>query len=332
MAQPEFAPSTYPGTVVSFEDQQRRAAMRDLEAQRAAFAEAEAEDQRVRARMARLEAALGLKLGQAMPTASELNVDVTGLQPARARLVCGGAWIERERAEIVALEGKLAAFMVSLGAPAATKAEIERAEGLVSTALRKFFNGGSVGTPPDMRKVEREALVEKLAADDATAAEIAGGLMAEVEEQIEVQREFVTRLEQRLDVWRGNVLIEVGQPIAAKIDRLMQDLKGEVAALVALGCVVTDGSLRSIADGTRISLGVNKLPYDIAAAEGLSVPGGDQVEPITAEWRAALRKIEKDSRAPISPPRSRVILPPPKAKPAAEPVFEFRDYRDGMIG
>jgi hypothetical protein len=340
-----------PSSVVSWDEVQGQRSAAALEARKRAFAQMEVDAQRARERAGRIEAGLRERLSQAMPAAGDLGVAVTGLAAARERLVCGLAWCEQERQQIAVLEGKLAAFVTSLGAPAATKQEIEHAEGLVAAALRKFFHDGSRGAPPDLQTVAREALVAKLAEQDAMAAEIAGGLLRECEEEIEVQRAFVARLEKRVAGWRADALVEVGQPIATRVQKLLDDLRLEVAALSALG-QVAGGSLRAITDGAKIYLGCS-LPYDIEGADGMPVPGGERVEPIASEWRAALSKIEADPRATVSAPRSRKILPVPKAKPAiiervvqmvkppkpaAEPVpedfsgmFEFVDHA-GPLG
>ena len=219
--------------------------------------------------------------------------------------------------------------------------------------MRRFFDNGSAGGSPDLKAVERAALMERLEAEDKEAAKIADGLLVEAEEEIEVQRAFVERLEGRIAGWRSDALVEVGQPVAAKIDKLLHDLRLEMATMTALG-QVAGGALSSIAGGTRISLGVT-LPFEIEGAGGMDVPGDGRVEPIASEWRSALAKITADPRATVSAPRSRAILPVPKALPAIvekvvqlvapapkplpelepEPdygTFEFRDYRNGPFG
>jgi hypothetical protein len=303
---PPLAPGWLPET--------ERRAIEAREAHRLAWEANEASFRLHQERVARMEAGLAEKLAAPMPSASELGVDAAGLQPARSRLVTGLKWVESERGRIAELETKRDAFMAALGAPEATQAELQRAESLVATALRRFFSNGSVGSPPDLQSVARQELLDRLAEQDARAAEITGGLLDEIESEIEVQRNYVARLEGRIAGWRSDALVEVGTPVALRIQKLLDELKLEMACMSALG-QVAGGALGSIADGTKINIGV-AVPYAIEGSSGMDVPGGGRVEPIAAEWRAALAKITEDPRATVSAPRSRVILPVPKALPA----------------
>jgi hypothetical protein len=323
MPEMEFNEATYPdgsrpiampSLAPAWLSEPERRAAEAREAHRLAWEANEAAHRQYEQRMTRLEGALRVKLAAPMPAPAELGVDVSGLEPARAKLVTGLRWVEIERDKIAVLEAKRDAFMAALGAPKATKEEIARADGLVRTAFKRFFNNGSTGEAPDLKAVERAALKERLEAEDKEAAKIADGLLAECEEAIEVQRNYVTRLEGRIAGWRSAALAEVGTPVAARIQKLLDALRLEMACMTALG-QVAGGSLGSIAGGTKINIGVT-LPYDIAGSSGLPVPGGERVEPITSEWRATLAKITADPRATVSAPRSRVILPLPKPMPA----------------
>jgi hypothetical protein len=268
---------------------------------------AEAESARAREHEAAIEARLRDRLSAGTPSAAELKVDVAGLGPARSRLVVGRAWIAKEAEAIPVLEERLAAFERTLGMPEQTRDALAEIETSVGDAIRRHYAAGSPrGGEPDLRKAERDLLIEKLALEDALAAEVSSGLLREAEIEIEVQRRLVSALEGRLPRWESDCLVEIGAAIGPKVSRLVDELRAELSVLTALGQVVDPRSdLRHVAGGAKMALGV---PWPWGDLD-LEVPGGKRVRSIVGQWEKIKAAIEADPRANVTAPGDRTILP-----------------------
>jgi hypothetical protein len=310
----------------------------------------------------RVEDAAREKLSQGMPAASSLGIDVGDLSPARRRLVIGRAWIAREAEAIPVLEERRAAFLKSLGMPATTRQELQLIESSVGAAVKAFYEAGSPEEGlPDLRKHEREVLIERLSLEDALAGEVSNGLLEEAETQIEVQRRLVAALEERVPRWESDCLVEIAGTIGPKVKRLVGELRAELSVLTALGQCAAGSDFRHIAGGTKLALG---CPWPWGEEPDLEVAGGDRVSKIVREWRRVLTVLREDPRAKIVGPGSREVLPAkiaaietaaadlaPKAvgilkrvaqaitpaaqRPAAEPEpaalpYTFTDYHDAV--
>jgi hypothetical protein len=270
---------------------------RKRELWRLAATAAAAESEHTRQRDAVVAAATRERLS-AMPTAAQLGVDVSGLGTARARLIIGRAWIEAEQAKIPALEQRRDAFMRALAMPEATRAELAAVESQATGALREFYDAGSAGELPDLHRAEREVLIERLALEDALAAECSAGLLDEAEIAIATQHRLLAELEGRVEGWISALLVETAAAIAPKVERLVDELRSELAVVVALGQVVEGRSdLRHVAGGTTLALGV-PLWGDI----DLEVPGGEKVWRHAEAWRAVRDALAADARAVVNAP------------------------------
>lgn len=328
----------------------RAAYKRAVEQAAAESAAAQAFDERV-------SASVRGKLAGGLPSAKDLGVDVKGQPPARERLLRGLGWIERLKGEAASAAARRAAHLQSLGAPQPTRDALAEIETAVGDAIRKQYASGSVGPAPDTQKSVREELLARLAEQDALAAEISGGLLAAEEIEIAALGRAVEELEQRVPRWQSDVLVEIGGAVGPKVKRLVEELRGELGVICALGQVVDERSdLRHVARGTKMALGV---PFEMDV--DMEVPGGARVGPIVAQWEKIRAAIAKDPRASVTAPGSRQILPekiaaietaaadlapkavgilkrvaqaitpaapkPPEPEPAALP-YEFNTYHD----
>jgi hypothetical protein len=331
----------------------------EREASRKAFQQAQEENERARQRDAAVDAATREKLEAGMPTARALGVDVDGLGAARARLIVGKAWIEHQRAKIPALEEKRDAFLRALAMPDQTRAELAAVESKTTLALRKFYDAGSKGEMPDLHRAEREVLVERLALEDALAAECSAGLLEQAEVEIGTQHRLVAELEGRIEGWITAVMIETCAAVAPRVAKLVGELRTELSVVTALG-QVAGGDLRHVAGGATLALGV-PWPWDDL---DLEVPGGDRVRKIVAQWEKVRAALASDPRAIVNAPiatresiaeRAAAIVepvvapvstvrrllgrgsPPPVPKVEPKPVpttkdlgYTFTEYRDSL--
>jgi hypothetical protein len=326
---------------------------------RRAYDAAHAESERARQRDASVATATRDALDAGMPSASSLGVDISGVGMARARLIIGRAWIEHERSKIPELEQKRDAFVRALAMPDRTQAELAEIESKTTGALKQFYDGGSKGELPDLHRAEREVLIEKLALEDALAAECSAGLLEQAEVEIATQHRLVAELEDRTDDWLDAVIIEMH--VAATEPKLVapvEVIRCEIASTTAVAQVVKRRDLQFIAAGTRLGLGVPLFP-----GVDLEVPGGDRVQKLMGQWRKVRDALASDPRAlvnaplatresiaekvaaivaPVVSPVSAVkrLLgrgsPPVKVEPKPVPVvpqelgYEFNTYRDSL--
>jgi hypothetical protein len=160
--------------------------------------------------------------------------------------------------------------------------------------------------------------------EDALAAECSAGLLDQAEIEIATQHRLVEELTGRIEGWISALLVETASAIAPKVERLVDELRAELAVVVALGEVVEDRSpLRHVAGGTKLALGV-PLWADI----DLEVPGGDRVRKLVAQWEKMRDALASDPRAVVNAPlatretlaeRAAAMLEPVVA-PVASPV------------
>jgi hypothetical protein len=287
-------------------------------AHRAAYEQAEAQTEAWRAREGKIEERARGLLSGGMPSAKELGIDVTGLGQARARLLIGKAWIAKVRGEVPGLIERRDAFLRALGAAAETRSELQQVQSAVGLVIRQYYDAGSQGPAPDIRKGERDVLVEKLALEDALAAEVSNGLLEESEIEIAACERAVAELEGRSEGWLTAATIEVGAaPIGERVRALVSELVQELALVTGLASLADPGSdLANVRGGARVSLGI-AMPWGDSTAE---VPGGAAVSRIADEWRDIRSAIERDARAKVVAPRAREILPPPSEVFEPEPV------------
>ncbi len=84
----------------------------------------------------------------APPSASELDIDITDLSPARAQLVCYLAWVDRKRESLRALS-KVGATPSPHGRPAVTETESAELQGVKARGLIDWMLRGGRAQGPD---------------------------------------------------------------------------------------------------------------------------------------------------------------------------------------
>ena len=145
------------------------------------------------------------------PSAEELGIDVTDLQPKRARLVRFVAWLDRCRQELQTLENGRAAFLEALGVPAVTEARLRKLiEADTSNFLAWMRAGGTGTTKKQARTFERQRLEQQLANDRHTA-EVSRAALDQIETDIDGkrvmrEREVRAEIDSRFEFGHGLVL------------------------------------------------------------------------------------------------------------------------------
>jgi hypothetical protein len=187
----------------------------------------------------RLQALAEVVREQDPPSADELDVDVDGLPPARARLVRFAAWQRSLQEQLDSQETGRAAFMEQMGAPARTEEKIAQLiEADTSNFLRWLRNGAAALTKPQVRAFEREALEKRLAGDHHEA-EIARAALKRLEEDAAVLRRQIEILRRRQpDLVRDVLLEEASAGAGARYEAARQAMEAALTELLGLAHVV----------------------------------------------------------------------------------------------
>jgi hypothetical protein len=173
-----------------------------------------------------------------------------------------------------------------------TRAELAVVASSVGEAVKAFYAAGSEGSPPDLRKGERQVLIERPALEDALAAEVSNGLLEDAE--IEATRRVVEELEARSAGWLTAAVIEVGAPIGDRVQALLAELVQELSLVTALAQLADPRSdLRNVAGRALVGLGI-AMPWGESSSD---VPGGTDVAGIASEWKAVQAGDTMDERS-----------------------------------
>jgi hypothetical protein len=190
----------------------------------------------------------------------DIDADVTGLPPMRARLVKFTAWIAALRADRDQKEAGRHAFLRAMGAPVVTQQQIdELRQGEKQGWIRHILGLASdpKAAPPPTRAFEREQLLTKLAGDEHDREVAVAGydavvaLIAHLDDEIRM-------LESRLpDAVRDAVEERGDQDLAARYVEAIAELEDVTRQAAGLSVALGPRSLfrdQFVADDIRILL------------------------------------------------------------------------------
>jgi hypothetical protein len=216
---------------------------------------------------------------------TEQDGEISGLSPARGKLVRHLAWLDRAKGLAAAAAARNATVADAAERHEASRSALDRLEQDVADAFASWVKFDSTGLAPDARVAELERLRSELAQTEAMA-----GLADAASFEVAVAHACVTELESMLPALRADVLGESTAPLTERIRSLAADLERAYGLLAAMR-VATEGR----SGGPRP-----------AKVELPRLPSGPCVIDVSAEpddvagWHQALADLEADPLAQIS--------------------------------
>lgn len=211
------------------------------------------------------------------PPADQLGVDINGASDRKGLLIRFVAWLAATRKQLADLERGREAYLLKLGIPALTRAEIERVVSQDKHGLLAFMRSrGEAMTDPQIRAFEKQRLDAKLEGDTYEAT-LAREALAEADAEVVTLQAAVKVLEDRHRHFVHLALIDEAEDLGRVYADQITALRDTLCRLLGLGVLVrnTVGLRGNYApDETDISLPFFALK-SVPGYQGATIPAAN---------------------------------------------------------